>query len=182
MAAYLIRRLWQMIPTLLGVVLLVFFLFKYFGGDPAEILGGLNGLAPSVQNYAVGFSVTFPLFDFAALQAREAAQSATIRAQAARLEQIAADLRARWPDRAQAVVLMTGGLLDERQRDTLPAAFAEAHRQRYGHTLDRPLDVIALRVADMIMIMQRRMSRGLYLCVTMMIVITAIAAATMVRR
>ncbi|WP_309626534.1 ABC transporter permease [Methylibium sp.] len=42
MAAYLVRRLWQMIPTLIGVVLLVFFLFKYFGGDPAEILGGLN--------------------------------------------------------------------------------------------------------------------------------------------
>jgi len=42
MAAYLIRRLWQMIPTLLGVVLLVFFLFKAFGGDPAEILGGLS--------------------------------------------------------------------------------------------------------------------------------------------
>ena len=42
MAAYLIRRLWQMVPTLIGVVLLVFFLFKYFGGDPAEILGGLN--------------------------------------------------------------------------------------------------------------------------------------------
>jgi peptide/nickel transport system permease protein len=42
MVAYLIRRLWQMVPTLFGVVLLVFFLFKYFGGDPAEILGGLN--------------------------------------------------------------------------------------------------------------------------------------------
>ena len=42
MAAYLIRRLWQMIPTLFGVVLLVFLLFKAFGGDPAEILGGLN--------------------------------------------------------------------------------------------------------------------------------------------
>jgi peptide/nickel transport system permease protein len=42
MAAYLIRRLWQMVPTLIGVVLLVFFLFKYFGSDPAEILGGLN--------------------------------------------------------------------------------------------------------------------------------------------
>ena len=41
MTAYLIRRLWQMIPTLMGVVLLVFFLFKFFGGDPAEILGGL---------------------------------------------------------------------------------------------------------------------------------------------
>ena len=43
MAAYLIRRLWQMVPTLIGVLLLVFFLFKTFGGDPAEILGGLNG-------------------------------------------------------------------------------------------------------------------------------------------
>jgi len=31
-----------MIPTLIGVVLLVFVLFKFFGGDPAEILGGLN--------------------------------------------------------------------------------------------------------------------------------------------
>ncbi len=42
MAAYILRRLWQMVPTILGVLLLVFLLFKYFGGDPAEILGGLN--------------------------------------------------------------------------------------------------------------------------------------------
>ena len=49
MAAYLIRRLWQMIPTLIGVVLLVFFLFKYFGGDPAEILGGLNATNEQVD-------------------------------------------------------------------------------------------------------------------------------------
>src|SRR5262245_29054998 len=40
MAAYLVRRLWQMIPTLAGVILLVFFLFKFFGGDPSEILAG----------------------------------------------------------------------------------------------------------------------------------------------
>ena len=49
MAAYLIRRLWQMIPTLIGVVLLVFFLFKYFGGDPAEILGGLNATPQQID-------------------------------------------------------------------------------------------------------------------------------------
>jgi len=49
MAAYLIRRLWQMIPTLVGVVLLVFLLFKTFGGDPAEILGGLNASAEQVD-------------------------------------------------------------------------------------------------------------------------------------
>lgn len=49
MAAYLIRRLWQMIPTLAGVVLLVFFLFKFFGGDPAEVLGGLNASPEQIQ-------------------------------------------------------------------------------------------------------------------------------------
>jgi outer membrane protein len=72
----------------------------YARGTGAEtngnILGGVNGLAPSVQNYALGFSVTFPVFDFAALQAREAAQSATMRAQTARAQQIATDLRAQW--------------------------------------------------------------------------------------
>ena len=49
MTAYLIRRLWQMIPTLVGVILLVFLLFKFFGGDPAEILGGLNASPEQVQ-------------------------------------------------------------------------------------------------------------------------------------
>jgi peptide/nickel transport system permease protein len=38
--AYILRRLWQMIPTLAGVILVIFFIFKAFGGDPAEILGG----------------------------------------------------------------------------------------------------------------------------------------------
>ena len=37
---YLVRRLWQFIPTLLGVVLLVFCLFNWVGGDPAYILAG----------------------------------------------------------------------------------------------------------------------------------------------
>jgi len=38
-----------MVPTLIGVVLLVFLLFKQFGGDPAEILGGLNATPEQVQ-------------------------------------------------------------------------------------------------------------------------------------
>ena len=50
MAAYLIRRLWQMVPTLMGVVLLVFFLFKWFGGDPAEVLGGLNASPEQIKS------------------------------------------------------------------------------------------------------------------------------------
>jgi outer membrane protein TolC len=72
----------------------------YARGTGAEVdgknLGWLNGLGPSVQNYAVGFSVTFPVFDLPALRARETAQSATVRAQTARSQQIATDLRAQW--------------------------------------------------------------------------------------
>jgi peptide/nickel transport system permease protein len=40
MFAYILRRLWQMLPTMAGVVLLVFLLFNWVGGDPAFILAG----------------------------------------------------------------------------------------------------------------------------------------------
>jgi outer membrane protein len=59
-------------------------------------LGGLNGLAPDTQNYALGFTVTFPVLDFASLHAREAAQSATIRAENARYQQISTELTSQW--------------------------------------------------------------------------------------
>jgi outer membrane protein len=59
-------------------------------------LGGVNGLGPNVQDYALGFTVTFPVLDLPALRAREAAQSANIRSQTARADQIAVDLRAQW--------------------------------------------------------------------------------------
>lgn len=72
----------------------------YARGTGAETsgqrLGGLNGLGPNFQNYALGFTVTFPISDLPSLHAREAGQSATIRAQTARSEQIAVDLRAQW--------------------------------------------------------------------------------------
>jgi outer membrane protein len=72
----------------------------YARGTGAELdgrlLGGLNGLAPNVQNYAVGFSVNFPIMDLPAIRARQTAQSATIRAETARYQQIATDLRAQW--------------------------------------------------------------------------------------
>jgi peptide/nickel transport system permease protein len=40
MGAYLARRFWQIIPTLAGVILLVFILFNWVGGDPALVLAG----------------------------------------------------------------------------------------------------------------------------------------------
>jgi len=60
------------------------------------ILGGFNGLATSTQNYALGFSVAFPIFDFKSVGARKAAQSATIRAETARSDQITSNLTAQW--------------------------------------------------------------------------------------
>ncbi len=48
MLSYLIRRIWQMVPTLIGVVLLVFFLFHFFGGDPAVIIAGQGANAKQV--------------------------------------------------------------------------------------------------------------------------------------
>jgi outer membrane protein TolC len=72
----------------------------YARGSGARVdgtrLGGLNGLGPDTQNYALGFTVTFPVMDFASIHAREAGQSATIRAETARYQQITTDLTARW--------------------------------------------------------------------------------------
>jgi peptide/nickel transport system permease protein len=50
MLSFLFRRILQMIPTLAGVILLIFFLFKYFGGDPAEILGGLQASTAQIES------------------------------------------------------------------------------------------------------------------------------------
>jgi outer membrane protein TolC len=47
-------------------------------------LGGANGLAPNVGNYAVGLNVTFGFLDFASIHAREASQSATLKAEESR--------------------------------------------------------------------------------------------------
>jgi len=50
MAAYILRRLWQMLPTMLGVVLLVFVLFNWVGGDPAYILAGKMSNPEQIAN------------------------------------------------------------------------------------------------------------------------------------
>jgi outer membrane protein TolC len=47
-------------------------------------LSGANGLAPTVGNYAVGLNVTFGFLDFASIHAREASQTATLKAEQSR--------------------------------------------------------------------------------------------------
>ena len=60
MSSYLVRRLWQFFPTLLGVVLLVFFLFNWVGGDPAHVLAGKIASAEQVENIRRSLGVDQP--------------------------------------------------------------------------------------------------------------------------
>ena len=62
MAAYLIRRLWQFVPTLLGVVLLVFFLFNWIGGDPAYLLAGKIANPEQIENIRRQLGVDQPYY------------------------------------------------------------------------------------------------------------------------
>jgi outer membrane protein TolC len=59
-------------------------------------LGGLNGLAPTVQNYGLGLTVTFPAMDRFAIREREAIQAANIRAGQAQYDLVATNLKARF--------------------------------------------------------------------------------------
>jgi outer membrane protein TolC len=69
-------------------------------GTGAEIdgrrLGGLNGLAPSTQNYAIGLTVVFPFMNRFSLREQEAAQSATVRSVQANYDLITTSLKAQF--------------------------------------------------------------------------------------
>ena len=60
MGAYIVRRLWQMIPTLAGVVLLIFFLFNWVGGDPALVLAGKITNLEQIENIRKQLGVDQP--------------------------------------------------------------------------------------------------------------------------
>src|SRR6267378_3383781 len=62
MLAYAVRRLWQTVPTLLGVVLLVFFLFTWFGGDPAYLLAGKISNPEQIENIRHQLGIDRPVY------------------------------------------------------------------------------------------------------------------------
>src|SRR5208282_2548658 len=62
MYGYIIRRLWQMIPTLLGVILLVFILFNWVGGDPAYVLAGKISSAEQIANIRKQLGIDQPYY------------------------------------------------------------------------------------------------------------------------
>ena len=62
MFPYLLRRLWQFIPTLLGVVLLVFILFNWVGGDPAYLLAGKISNPEHIENIRRQLGIDQPYY------------------------------------------------------------------------------------------------------------------------
>lgn len=62
MWAYILRRLWQMIPTLLGVIVLVFIIFNWVGGDPAYILSGKMSNPEQIQAIRQQLGVDQPIY------------------------------------------------------------------------------------------------------------------------
>ncbi len=69
------------------------------GGD------AFSGFGPNTGNWAVGFSVMFPVFDFAGLRARRESEVHNERAEAARFEQVVRELEGQ---RNRAVALYRG--------------------------------------------------------------------------
>jgi peptide/nickel transport system permease protein len=62
MSAYVIRRVLQFVPTLMGVVLLVFILFNWIGGDPAYLLAGKISNPEQIENIRRQLGVDRPFY------------------------------------------------------------------------------------------------------------------------
>ena len=62
MGAYVLRRILQMIPTLAGVMLLIFVLFNAVGGDPALQLAGKITNKEQIENIRKQLGVDQPYY------------------------------------------------------------------------------------------------------------------------
>jgi len=51
MLKYVAKRLWETVPTTLGILLLTFVLFNVIGGSPAEVILGKNATAESIAAF-----------------------------------------------------------------------------------------------------------------------------------
>ena len=62
MKKYILKRLLQLIPTLLGVALITFILFNVVGGSPALLVLGKNATAEAIAEYDHIHGYDRPLF------------------------------------------------------------------------------------------------------------------------
>ena len=52
-----------MIPTLLGVILLIFSLFHFFGGAPAEIMAGMSATPEQIASIRTQLGLDRPVWE-----------------------------------------------------------------------------------------------------------------------
>lgn len=64
----------------------------YNGHAPENTGGPLSGLGPNIQNWAVGFSAYFPIFDFASIRARKQIEAHREQAEEAQYQRVVRDL------------------------------------------------------------------------------------------
>jgi outer membrane protein len=104
-------------------------------------IGGVNGLALTAKNWAVGFNVTFPLFDAPVLRQRHALEIARAQDASARYDQAVQDLSADL-SKAQAVLAAAQriAVLAPAQLEAARAAEEQA-RARYDSGLGNIADV-----------------------------------------
>ena len=103
--------------------------------------GGTAGLGPDRSNWAVGLSVTFPVFDIFAIRSRKAIESANERAEAARYEQTLQDLTGQLR-KAQASLEGARGVAENTPQELDAARTTETQvRARYEAGLATLVDV-----------------------------------------
>ncbi len=61
MLKYVLKRLWQTIPTTVGIILLAFILFNVIGGSPAETLLGKNATPEAIAAFNAKWGYDKPL-------------------------------------------------------------------------------------------------------------------------
>jgi len=73
MLRYTVKRVLEMIPTTLGILLLTFVLFHVVGGSPAQVIKGKNASAESLAAFDARYGYDKPLFcgNWARLRALE---------------------------------------------------------------------------------------------------------------
>lgn len=77
--------------------------FPKFSFQGAGYARGTGNVGPNIQNWAVGFTATFPIFDFASLRAKKEVESHRERSEEARYQQVILELNGQL-QRAQAAL------------------------------------------------------------------------------
>jgi outer membrane protein len=88
--------------------------------------GPFSGFGPNIQNWALGFTVTFPIFDFASIRAKKEVEAHNERAESARHDLIVTELNGQ---RARAQAALNGARMVAQNTPLQLRAAREAEQQ-----------------------------------------------------